>query len=201
MQKQDLSRYYQEDVEAIEGYTPRQLERVLLEFGYDEFPSGGINDEGFRKLRDMLSEIDDAESRLEKPRRRKKRDLGSEVENERNQGYLSVVRRDLRRRGRSLKKIRKALPIVGVSFAIPTISRRYSEGYYNDIDPKAVVVTRWGTLSGLILILYYLGGFIAGDLKQTAIVLGVHVGSNIASKTYEYARNVRKRAREGSKEE
>ena len=189
LNERDPSRYYLDDVHrAIEGrYPVNYLERALSDFNYDEFPKGGLDNNDFGKLMGQVAKIDKESSRLERPKRREmKKDLGSEVivksaeiKRERKE-FLSVVGKDLKTVGKI------SLGIVG-GFAVPTIWRKYVRNF--SINP--IISTSLFVVGSIYSCLRF-----ENDLKSIMIGLGILWGPNMVSGSYEYLRNVRKRARE-----
>lgn len=190
METTDPTRYYFEDVqESIEGkYSDRQLKQVLSEFGYNESKlDNGLDDEGFRKLQDRLAEVDSSEARL-KPVKKKdlslrvvERPVKVKAEKKKSDGYLSVVGRDIWKVGKGIASL------ISCPFMIATTFRKDEDDFL-------------GPLSAISSILafptYYLLEFTEGNPQRGLIVLGVHLGSNLISGIYEYARHVKNRPRE-----
>ena len=192
MQK-DITRYSREQVlEGIKNSYPESyLERALSEFGYEDFPESGLSDKGFRIFMKRVSEIDEAESDL-KPVKTK--DLSSKVletrvkikkdKREKSNGYLSIVGKDL---GKVGKGIVGTAYIFLSPFVIPTANARYADKAPfpdNLASPVAFVLNAFSPG-------YYGFEFAEGNPTRGFIVLGAHLGLNLASGIYEYVRHLK----------
>jgi hypothetical protein len=191
-----ISRYYEETFkEALKEtkFSEKQLEQTLFEFGYDNFPSNGINGEGFDKLMNRIAEIDDSESKLEKV---KKKNLSSKVleapvkikkeKNKKSNTYLSVVGRDLGKVGKTVGRV-VANPIIGF-LTLPTQIRKSNDGW-------SAYTYLSGVLLNIFSLLYYPIELTGGSPKRAAIVAGIHLGANLLSGVYEYARHVKEKSK------
>jgi hypothetical protein len=188
----DISRYYPEIVEnsTKEGYTKKQLETALAEFGYDEVPENGINDEGYRRLMKRVAEIDYAESRLTKV---KKKDLSSKVlevqetvkkEKETN-NYSSIIGKDLKKVGKKIGNAMKGTGEIMLGWAMVPTGIRLGTAESETGVQCGIIIMTIGSILGLCF-----------DPKKVGIGLAVYGGTNLLSGLYEYARSIKKRAGE-----
>ncbi len=194
----DIINYSREQVLAgiVDQFPESYLERALSEAGFDHFPESGITYEAFEMLQERISEIYKAETNL-KPVKRK--DLSSKVietpvkikENKKSNDYGSIVGRDLRKVGRV------AGGFLGFFLSNPTIMRY---AYESEGGANAKEHAGTGGFGIFSLIVHGIGGgslyshLFKTNPKLGAILLGIHVTTNVASGIYEYARHVKKRA-------
>lgn len=179
--------------EIDESYIPK----ALREYGLEEFPKSGLEDEGKNKLIGRAIDIAHSEAQLVK-RKSKKGYLPSpekQVEKTEPSGNLEIIVEDLKKVRERGKKILNGITYAtgGVTFALPTMIRKSIKSEWDD-DKIVNILIPAGGLCLDSLILYKT--LAVTNPKLIPYIVAAQIGTNIASGIYEYFRHIKNKAKE-----